>query len=173
MKKGRKKTMDYSPEEFNKLSTEERRLRGRLSRLKRMIKKREDEIDELMKPINKLNTEIVKYKNEMEELKNSIKDMGFDFPTFRVEGFDIKKGKDENGDDKYHSYFRGVWYVNGKKKQKYLGSEEKVFSLVRKKYRGFDKLMGTDKTDKIKEYFTPQFQLDFWNKEYEDFSKKI
>ena len=163
MKKGRKKTMDYSPEEFDKLSNEERRLRGRLSRLKRMIKKREDEIDELMKPITKLNTEIVKYKTEMEELKNSIKDMGFDFPTFRVESFITKN----------QFYWRGVWYVNGKKKQKYLGSEEKIFSLVRKKYRGFDKLIGDDKTDKILEYFTPQFQLDFWNKEYEDFSKKI
>ena len=163
MKKGRKKTMDYSPEEFDKLSTEERRLRGRLSRLKRMIIKREDEIDELMKPITKLNTEIVKYKTEMEELKNSIKDMGFDFPTFRVESFITKN----------QSYWRGVWYVNGKKKQKYLGSEEKIFSIVRKKYRGFDKLIGDDKTDKILEYFTPQFQLDFWNKEYEDFSKKI
>ena len=163
MNKGRPKTKDYTPEEFEKLTTEERRLRGRLSTLKKMITRREEKIEELMKPIHHLNEEINNCKKEMEELKTSIKDMGFDFPTFRVESF-ITKGKD---------YWRGVWYVNGKKKQKYLGGEEKVFSLVRKKYRGFDKLRGEEKTQKILEYYLPEFQLDFWNKEYEDFKKKI
>ena len=33
---GRKKSVDYSPKEFEKLSTEERRMRGRLSTLKRI-----------------------------------------------------------------------------------------------------------------------------------------
>ena len=109
---GRKRSVDYSPKEFEKLSTEERRMRGRLSTLKRMIKKREDDIDELMKPILKKKEEIKKFSEELDGLKNSIKDLGFDFPTFRVEPF-TTKGRD---------YYRGVWYVNGKKKQKYLGS---------------------------------------------------
>ena len=95
----------------------------------------------------------------MDELKNSIKDLGFDFPTFRVEPF-TTKGKD---------YYRGVWYVNGKKKQKYLGSEDKVHQLVKKKFRGFESLSYDEKSEKILEYYLPQFQLDFWSKEYEDF----
>ena len=156
---GRKKSVDYSPKEFEKLSTEERRMRGRLSTLKRMIKKREDDINELMKPILKKKEEIKKYSLELDELKNSIKDLGFDFPTFRVEPF-TTKGKD---------YYRGVWYVNGKKKQKYLGSEDKIHQLVKKKFRGFESLTYNEKTEKILEFFLPQFQLDFWSKEYEDF----
>ena len=156
---GRKKSVDYSPKEFEKLSTEERRMRGRLSTLKRMIKKREDDINELMKPILKKKEEIKKYSLELDELKNSIKDLGFDFPTFRVEPF-TTKGKD---------YYRGVWYVNGKKKQKYLGSEDKIHQMVKKKFRGFESLTYNEKSEKVLEFFLPQFQLDFWNKEYEDF----
>lgn len=156
---GRKKSMDFSPKEFEKLSTEERRLRGRLSTLKRMIYKREGDINELMKPILKKKMEISKLSLEMDELKNSIKDLGFDFPTFRVEPF-TTKGKD---------YYRGVWYVNGKKKQKYLGSEDKIHQMVKKKFRGFESLTYDEKSEKILEFFLPQFQLDFWNKEYEEF----
>ena len=156
---GRKRSIDYSPKEFEKLSTEERRMRGRLSTLKRMIKKREDDIDELMKPILKKKEEIKKFSEELDGLKNSIKDLGFDFPTFRVEPF-TTKGRD---------YYRGVWYVNGKKKQKYLGSEDKIHQLVKKKFRGFESLTFDEKSEKILEYFLPQFQLDFWSKEYDDF----
>ena len=156
---GRKRSVDYSPKEFEKLSTEERRMRGRLSTLKRMIKKREDDIDELMKPILKKKVEIKKFSEELDGLKNSIKDLGFDFPTFRVEPF-TTKGRD---------YYRGVWYVNGKKKQKYLGSEDKIHQLVKKKFRGFESLTFDEKSEKILEYFLPQFQLDFWSKEYDDF----
>lgn len=156
---GRKKSVDYSPKEFEKLSTEERRMRGRLSTLKRMIKKREDDINELMKPILKKKEEIKKYSLELDELKNSIKDLGFDFPTFRVEPF-TTKGKD---------YYRGVWYVNGKKKQKYLGSEDKIHKMVKKKFRGFESLTYNEKSEKVLEFFLPQFQLDYWSKEYEDF----
>ena len=124
-----------------------------------MIKKREDDIDELMKPILKKKEEIKKFSEELDGLKNSIKDLGFDFPTFRVEPF-TTKGRD---------YYRGVWYVNGKKKQKYLGSEDKIHQLVKKKFRGFESLTFDEKSEKILEYFLPQFQLDFWSKEYDDF----
>lgn len=157
--KGRNKSVDYTPSEFEKLSTEERRLRGRLSTLKRMITKRELDIDELMIPVLKKEKEINDLKKEMDELKNSIKDMGFDFPTFRVEDF-YTKGK---------PYYRGVWYVNGKKKQKYLGSESKVHSLLDKSKKGFESLTQKDKNEEILKHFISQFQLDYWNKEYEEF----
>ena len=111
---GRKRSVDYSPKEFEKLSTEERRMRGRLSTIKRMIKKREDDIDELMKPILKKKEEIKKFSEELDGLKNSIKDLGFDFPTFRVEPF-TTKGRD---------YYRGVWYVNGTAKHKQAEARE-------------------------------------------------
>ena len=88
--------------------------------------------------------------------------MGFDFPTFRVEDF-YTKGK---------PYYRGVWYVNSKKKQKYLGSESKIHKLVGDNVRGFDSLTQSDKNEKILEFFLPQFQLDYWNKEYEEFKKQ-
>lgn len=156
------KRVDYSPEEFNNLSTEERRLRGRLSTLKRMISKREGDIEELMKPILKKQEEIKNLVKEMDELKNSIKDMGLDFPTFRVEEFPLK-GK---------SYLRGVWYVNGKKKQKYLGSTIKVRKTLNLKVDDEESGMLSNELEKVLEHFLPSFQLDFWNKEYEDFKKQ-
>lgn len=159
MNKGRPKSKDFTPEEFENLSREERQLRGRMSTLKRMMKRREEKIEELLKPVHKLQEEINNIKSELEELKVSIKDMGFNFPTFRVESFNTK--------DK--PYWRGVWYVNGKKKQKYLGSEEKVFSLVGSKVRGFSELLSKQREDKIYEYFLPELQLEFWKKQYEDF----
>jgi seryl-tRNA synthetase len=159
MNKGRPKSKDFTPEEFENLSREERQLRGKISTLKRMMKRREEKIEELMKPVHKLQEEINTIKTELEELKMSIKDMGFNFPTFRVESFNTK--------DK--PYWRGVWYVNGKKKQKYLGSEEKVFSLVGSKVRGFSELLSKQREDKIYEYFLPELQLEFWKKQYEDF----
>jgi hypothetical protein len=42
-KKGRPKLHKFSSEEFQKLSKEERQLRGRISTLKRMIMKRESD----------------------------------------------------------------------------------------------------------------------------------
>lgn len=159
MNKGRPKSKDFTPEEFENLSREERQLRGRMSTLKRMMKRREEKIEELMKPVHKLQEEINNIKSELDELKMSIKDMGFNFPSFRVESF-YTKGK---------PYWRGVWYMNGKKKQKYLGSEEKVFSLVGSKFRGFSKLLSKQREKKIYEYFLPELQLEFWKKQYEDF----
>ena len=156
------KRVDYSPEEFNNLSTEERRLRGRLSTLKRMISKREGDIEELMKPILKKQEEIKNLVKEMDELKSSIKDMGFDFPTFRVEEFSLK--------GKY--YLRGVWYVNSKKKQKYLCSTIKVRKTLNLKVDDEEKGMFSNELEKVLEHFLPSFQLDFWNKEYEDFKKQ-
>jgi len=156
---GRPKSMNYSPEEFDSLSTEERRMRGRLSTLKKMIQRREDKMEELMKPILKIKNEIKEMNEEMNQLKNSIKDLGFDFPTFRVEDFYLKG----------NPYYRGVWYVNGKKQQKYLGSENKINSLVKKTTKGFDTLTSNQKREKVLEFFLPDFQLDFWKKEYEDF----
>ena len=102
---GRPQTVNYSPNEFLELSREERLLRGRISTLKKMIQRREDKIDELMKPVLKTKSEVNSLKEELGELKTQIKELGVEFPTFRVEDFFLK-GK---------IYYRGVWYVNSKK----------------------------------------------------------
>ena len=83
---------------------------------------REEQIEELMIPVHKKKKEVNSLKEELGELKNQIKQLGVEFPTFRVEDFFLK-GK---------TYYRGVWYVNSKKKQLYMGSEKKVQDRMEK-----------------------------------------
>jgi seryl-tRNA synthetase len=165
-KSGRPKTHKFNSEDFKKLSTEERRLRGRISTLRRMIKKRESDIEELMKPILKKRKEIKKIQTELSEITEVFNTSNYNFPKFRVEGYTIVKGKDENGNDKYHSYYRGVWYVNSKKKQMYLGSEKSVWEKVKTKFPNSYK-----KDESILDFFLNELQMKFWNDEYEDFKK--
>lgn len=155
--------------EFNKLSKEERILRGRMSTLIRMINKREDKIDKLYNPIRILKEEITDLKKELSDIKDKIKKQKFQFPNFRIEEY-TNSGKD---------YFRAVWYVKSVKKQKYLGSVEKLLPEVKLKFKNeFEELDSSnlkfqEKYEKqmeiITEYFLPTLQLDYWKKEYEDF----
>ena len=158
---GRPQTVNYSPNEFLELSREERLLRGRISTLKKMIQRRVDKIDELMKPVLKTKSEVNSLKEELSGLKTQIKELGVEFPTFRVEDFFLN-GK---------TYYRGVWYVNSKKKQLYMGSEKKVHDRLEKVVNGFGKLKQLKKNEKILEVYLPEFQLNYWEKEYEEFKK--
>ena len=115
-----------------------------------------------MKPVLKTKSEVNSLKEELGELKTQIKELGVEFPTFRVEDFFLK-GK---------TYYRGVWYVNSKKKQLYMGSEKKVHDRLEKVVNGFDKLPQSQKNEKILEVYLPEFQLNFWEKEYEEFKKE-
>jgi hypothetical protein len=153
---GRSKSMDYSPEEFQNLSREERQLRGRMSTLIRMIKRREEAIEELMKPIRIKQSEIDKAKDEFKNLKEKINGFGFDFPSFRVEGY-VTKGK---------SYYRGVWYVDSKKFQYYIGSEKVVLREVLAKYPNANPSKD-DFTEKVLDFYLKDLQLSYWNKQYE------
>ncbi len=157
---GRKKSVDYSPEEFQELSREERQIRGRMSRLNRMINDREEEIaelmipiEELMKPIRIKELEIQTIKEELKELKDKISNFGFEFPSFRVENYD-SKGK---------SYFRGVWYVNSKKFQHYIGSEKIVQKAVSEKYPDVKVAI---ELDKVLDCYLKELQMSYWNKQY-------
>ena len=152
---GRNKSMDYTPEEFQSLSREERLLRGKMSSLLRMIKRREEAIEELMKPVKIKEKEIEEIKEEFEGLKSKIKNMGFNFPSFRVEGY-VTKGQ---------SYYRGVWYVNSKKFQLYLGSEKVVEQVVWKKYPN---IKVKEELDKVLDCYLKDLQLSYWNKQYEN-----
>lgn len=157
---GRPKSKDFTPEEFQKLSKEERQLRGRMSTLKRMISKRELDIEELLKPIHKKKLEIQELKGEIGEIKSKIQNLGLEFPEFRVEDY-LVKGK---------PYYRGVWYVNSKKTQLYLGSENKVHQRMGNNVKGFKKLRTqSERNKKILEEYLPDLQLNYWEKEYQDF----
>ena len=160
--KGRPQSVNYSPKEFQELSREERVLRGRIFTLKKMIQRREDKIDELMKPVLKKKSEVNSLKEELGELKTQIKELGVEFPTFRVEEFPTK--------GKY--YVRGVWYVKGIKKQKYLGSTIQIRKELKIKVDDETKGLSKFELDKIEEHFLPQLQLNFWEKEYEEFKKE-
>jgi hypothetical protein len=153
---GRSKSMDYSPEEFQNLSREERQLRGKMSSLLRMIKRREEAIEELMKPIKIKQIEIEGIKEEFEGLKSKIKNMGFNFPSFRVEGY-ATKGQ---------FYYRGVWYVDSKKFQHYIGSEKVILKEVLAKYP--DANPSKDNfTEMVLNFYLKDLQLSYWNKQYE------
>lgn len=155
--------------DFNKLSTEERQLRGRLSTLIRMIKFREDKIEKLYMPIKNLKEEIDSLKEEIVTLKHKIKNQEFSFPKFRIEEY-------TNSD---RDYFRAVWYVKSIKKQKYLGSVDKLLPEVKSKFKNeFEELETSNlkfqeryekQMELVTEYFLPTLQLDYWKKEYKDF----
>jgi hypothetical protein len=119
-----------------------------------MIKRREETIEELMKPVKIKLKEIEEIKVEFESLKGQIKNMGFDFPSFRVESYWIK--------DK--SYFRGVWYVESKKFQHYIGSEKSVQQIVWEKYPNIKLEV---ELDKVLDCYLEDLQLSYWNKQYE------
>jgi hypothetical protein len=154
---GRNKSMDFSEEEFQSLSREERQLRGKMSSLLRMIKRREEAIEELMKPIKIKQKEIEGIKEEFEGLKSKIKNMGFNFPSFRVEGYSTKG----------QFYYRGVWYVDSKKFQHYIGSEKVVLSEVLSKYPdAYPSKVGF--TEMVLDCYLKDLQLSYWNKQYEN-----
>ena len=112
-----------------------------------------------LEPIRPDLKEPLQLKLIREKALTQIKKLGVEFPTFRVEDFFLK--------DKI--YYRGVWYINSKKKQLYMGSEKKVHTRLEKVVDGFGKLKQIMKNKKILEVYLPEFQLNYWEKEYEEF----
>jgi seryl-tRNA synthetase len=169
-KKGRPKIHEFTSEEFQKLSREERQLRGRISTLRRMIKNRESKIDELkpsiMKKVNKLlepitilENEIKGCHSEIEEITENLKDSLYNFPSFRVENY-LLKGS--------NTYYRGVWYVDSKKKQLYLGSESVVLQKVQSKYPEINDRTIDKNLDKVLNVYLKELQMRYWKDEYEN-----
>lgn len=167
-KKGRPKLHNFSSEEFQKLSTEERQLRGRISTLRRMIKDRESKIEELkpsimkevnklMKPIHKREEEIQNCNNEIEQITQNIKDDYYEFPTFRIEDYDMKG----------NIYYRGVWYVDSKKKQMYLGSEKNVLKKVTVIHSDIHDGNISRNLDRVLDVYLKDLQMRYWKDEYE------
>ena len=59
------------------------------------------------------------------------------------------------------SYYRGVWYVNSKKFQHYIGSEKLVHKVVLEKYPNVKITM-----DIVLDYYLKDLQMSYWNKQY-------
>ena len=172
-KKGRPKLHNFSSEEFQKLSTEERQLRGRISTLRRMIKDRESKIEELkpsimkevnklMKPIHKREEEIQKCNNEIEQITQNIKDDYYEFPSFRIEDY-MMKG---------NTYYRGVWYTESNKKQMYLGSEKNVLKKVTVIHSDIHDGNISRNLDRVLDVYLKDLQMRYWKDEYESKDSK-
>ena len=169
---GRPKKHQFSPEDFQKLSREERQLRGRMSTLKRMIEKREDEImnlkpsimkevDKLMKPIIRKEKEIKSCQEEIDQLKTKIQSFDFEFPSFRVENYTNGGG----------DYYRGVWYVNSKKYQLYLGSEKKVLNRVKTVHPEYETKSYDEKMKLVEDVYLNDLQMKYWKDQYGEFKE--
>lgn len=113
----------------------------------------------MMKPIKKLKEEISNFEEEIEVITENISENYFQFPTFKIESYNIeKKGI-------YYEYYRGRWYVDSKKKQMYLGSKKDVLIELQKKYPN---ITNPDRNlDKVKEVYINKLRMNYWKDEYE------
>lgn len=153
---GKNQSMNFSPNEFQEISMKERQLRKKMSSIREMIHTREEKIDDLMKPVLKKKDEVRSLKEELVEIKLQIKELGFDFPTFRVEVFKLKG----------RTYYRSVWYFNSKKYQLYIGSEKKIHERMNEVIGDFNQLSQNSKNLKILEVYLPELQMNFWKKHH-------
>ena len=153
---GKNQSMNFSPNEFQEISMKERQLRKKMSSIREMIQTREEKIDDLMKPVLKKKNEVSSLKEKLVEIKLQIKELGVNFPTFRVEHFTLKG----------RTYYRGVWYVNSRKNQLYIGSEKKVHERMSDIIGDFNQLSQNYKNLKILEIYLPELQMNFWKKHH-------
>lgn len=146
----RPRTLTFTPVEWEKLTNTEKQLRGELATIKRSIKVREDRI--------KKNKEQKKeLEKRLEDLTKKMKGIGLYFPNITIEEYQVK--------DKW--YFRGVYSVEGKKQQAYLGSRIKVFKVLEEKEARFNDMKNKERTKIIREYLEPRVKLHYWNNQYE------
>ena len=100
--------------------------------------------------------EIQKCLEEIEQITENINDNYYEFPSFRIEDYMMK----------LKTYYRGVWYVDSKKKQMYLGSEKKILKRVNEKY---PKITDPSKElDKVLDVYLKELQMRYWKDEYEN-----
>lgn len=146
----RPRTQTFTPLEWEKLTDTEKQLRGELATIKRSIKVREERI--------KKNKEEKKaLEKRLEDLTKKMKAIGLYFPNITIEEYQVK--------DRW--YFRGVYSVEGKKQQAYLGSRVKVFKELEEKEAGFNDMKNRERTKIITEYLEPRVKLHYWNNQYE------
>jgi predicted nucleic acid-binding Zn-ribbon protein len=79
---GRKPIHTYVPNEFGTLSKEERRIRGEMSTILRMKKRREEKILKLKEEISLIEKDIQKVDTKFKKLIKEMNTKGFQFPKF-------------------------------------------------------------------------------------------
>jgi hypothetical protein len=114
-----------------------------------------------MKPIHKREVEVQNCLDEIEKITETLKGQYFDFPTFRIENYFLKS----------NTYYRGVWYVESRKKQMYLGSEKNVLEDVKKVHPDINEINIDRNLDKVLDVFLKKLQMRYWSDEYEEFKK--
>lgn len=81
---GRKPIHTYVPKEFGTLSKEERRIRGEMSTILRMKKRREEKIMKLKEEISLIEKDIQKVDTKFKQLIKEMITEGFQFPKFSL-----------------------------------------------------------------------------------------
>jgi hypothetical protein len=174
---GRKPIHTYVPKEFGILSKEERRIRGEMSTILRMKKRREEKIMKLKEEISLIEKDIQKVDTKFKKLIKEMNTEGFQFPKFSLilelnQTKIIEKGR-----------FRVEYTINKKREKLDIGTFEYVMrrmivvsSEFQKEYL---KNSSENKHEIILMAFINDIQMMYWEKEYQryvegkrDWSKK-
>ena len=174
---GRKPIHTYVPKEFGTLSKEERRIRGEMSTILRMKKRREEKIMKLKEEISLIEKDIQKVETKFKKLIKEMNTEGFQFPKFSLilelnQTKTIEKGR-----------FRVEYTINKKREKLDIGTFEYVMrrmivvsSEFQKKYLEHSSEVHDEQ---IMKEFRNDIQMMYWEKEYQryvegkrDWSKK-
>ena len=164
---GRKPIHTYVPKEFGTLSKEERRIRGEMSTILRMKKRREEKIMKLKEEISLIEKDIQKVDTKFKKLIKEMNTEGFQFPKFSLilelnQTKTIEKGR-----------FRVEYTINKKREKLDIGTFEYVMrrmivvsSQFQKKYLEHSSEVHDEL---IMEVFRNDIQMMYWEKEYQRF----
>ena len=177
---GRKPIHTYVPKEFGTLSKEERRIRGEMSTILRMKKRREEKIMKLKEEISLIEKDIQKVDTKFKRLIKEMNTEGFQFPIFKVI-FDSNNFTKIPIKEK--GRFRVEYTINKKREKLDLGTFEYVIKrmiVVSPKFKTeYLKNPSENKHNTILMVFINDIQMMYWEKEYQryvegkrDWSKK-
>jgi hypothetical protein len=164
---GRKPIHTYVPKEFGTLSKEERRIRGEMSTILRMKKRREEKILKLKEEISLIEKDIQKVDTKFKKLIKEMNTEGFQFPKFSLilelnQTKTIEKGR-----------FRVEYTINKKREKLDIGTFEYVMRrmiVVSPKFKNEYLEHSSEVHDElIMEVFRHDIQMMYWEKEYQRF----
>ena len=164
---GRKPIHTYVPKEFGTLSKEERRIRGEMSTILRMKKRREEKIMKLKEEISLIEKDIQKVDTKFKKLIKEMNTEGFQFPKFSLilelnQTKTIEKGR-----------FRVEYTINKKREKLDIGTFEYVMRrmiVVSSEFQNEYLEHSSEIHDKsIMEVFRQDIQMMYWEKEYQRF----
>jgi hypothetical protein len=174
---GRKPIHTYVPKEFGTLSKEERRIRGEMSTILRMKKRREEKIMKLKEEISLIEKDIQKVDTKFKKLIKEMNTEGFQFPKFSLilelnQTKTIEKGR-----------FRVEYTINKKREKLDIGTFDYVMRrmiVVSSEFQNeYLKHSSEVHDERIMEVFRNDIQMMYWEKEYQryvegkrDWSKK-